>query len=56
MLRSGGSVERRAAVEHAEREYEAFDAARKRVAHEEADARIAALAKEAKGLPKGGRG
>ena len=54
--RGGGSVDRRAAVEHAEREYETFDAARKQVAHDEADARIAALAKEAKGLPKGGRG
>lgn len=56
VLRGGGSVDRRAAVEHAEREYETFNAARKQAAHDEADARIAALAKEAKGLPKGGRG
>lgn len=56
VLRGGGSVDRRAAVDHAEREYETFDAARKQAAHDEADARIAALAREAKGLPKGGRG
>ena len=56
VLRGGGSVDRRAAVEHAEREYETFDAARKQAAHDEADARIAALAKEAKGLPKSGLG
>lgn len=56
VLRGGGSVDRRAAVEHAEREYETFNAARKQAAHDEADARIAALAKEAKGLPKSGRG
>lgn len=56
VLRSGGSVERRTAVAHAEREYGAFDAARKQAAHDEADVRIAELAREAKGLPKGGRG
>jgi hypothetical protein len=56
VLRGGGSVDRRAAVVHAEREYETFNAARKQAAHDEADARIAALAKEAKGLPKSGRG
>lgn len=56
VLRGGGTVDRRAAVEHAEREYETFNAARKQAAHDEADARIAALAKEAKGLPKSGRG
>lgn len=56
VLRGGGSVDRRAAVEHAEKEYETFNAARKQAAHDEADARIAALAREAKALPKGGRG
>ncbi|MBX3575235.1 MAG: virulence RhuM family protein [Mesorhizobium sp.] len=56
VLRGGGTVDRCAAVEHAEREYETFNAARKQAAHDEADARIAALAKEAKGLPKSGRG
>lgn len=56
VLRGGGSVDRRAAVEHAEKEYETFNAARKQAAHDEADARIAELAREAQGLPKGGRG
>jgi hypothetical protein len=56
VLRGGGSVDRRSAVQHAEREYEAFDAARKLVAHDEADRRIGELAREAKGLPKGRRG
>ena len=55
VLRHGGSVDRRSAIGHAEREYEAFDAAHRQSAHDEADARIAALAREAKGLPKGGR-
>lgn len=56
VLRGGGTVDRRAAVEHAEREYETFNATRKQAAHDEADAQIAALAREAKGLPKSGRG
>jgi hypothetical protein len=55
VLRGGGSVDRRAAIAHAEREYGTFDAARRQAARDEADARIAALAREAKGLPKGRR-
>jgi hypothetical protein len=55
VLRGGGSVDRRTAVQHAEREYDAFDATRKQAEHDEADARIADLAREAKGLPKGGQ-
>lgn len=51
ILRSGGSVDRRNAVDHAEREYGKFDANRKQAENEEADRRIAALAKEAKDLP-----
>ena len=55
VLRSGGSVDRRAAMAHAEREYARFDAARRQAARSEADASIARLADEAKRLPKGGR-
>ncbi len=55
VLRDGGSVSRRAAVEHVQAEYEKFDAARKLLDHEEADVRIAELAREAKNLPKNKR-
>lgn len=55
VLRGGGSVDRRRAVDHAEREYGTFDAIRKQAEHKEADARIADLAREAKRLPKDGR-
>jgi hypothetical protein len=48
VLRGGGTVDRRTALEHAEREYGTFDAARRQAARDEADARIAALAREAK--------
>jgi hypothetical protein len=56
VLRGGGSVDRSTALEHAEREYGAFDTARKQTAHNEADKRIAELARQTKGLPKGKRG
>lgn len=55
VLHGGGSVGRRAAVEHVQAEYEKFDAARKLLDHEEADVRIAELAREAKNLPKSKR-
>lgn len=55
VLRSGGSVKAAEARDHAEREYHRFDETRKERRHVEADERIAALAKEAKGLPKGRR-
>ncbi len=52
VLDGGGSVSAADARARAEGEYAAFDARRKRLRREEADARIAALAREAKALPK----
>jgi hypothetical protein len=56
VLRSGGSVKAADAKHLAEAEYEKFDRQRKIERHREADERIAALAKEAKKLPKPPRG
>ncbi|MCX7360389.1 MAG: virulence RhuM family protein [Alphaproteobacteria bacterium] len=52
VLRSGGSVKASDAKRIAEGQYEKFDRQRKLERHREADERIAALAKEAKDLPK----
>jgi hypothetical protein len=52
VLRSGGSVKASAAKRMAEAQYEEFDQQRKLERHRAADERIAALAKEAKKLPK----
>lgn len=55
VLRSGGSVKASDAKRIAETQYEKFDRQRKLERHQEADERIAALAKEAKKLPKSPR-
>ncbi|TPO01680.1 RhuM family protein [Mesorhizobium sp. B1-1-5] len=55
VLRSGGSVKTSDARRIAEAQYEKFDRQRKLERHREADERIAALAKEAKKLPKSPR-
>ncbi|MBZ9849130.1 virulence RhuM family protein [Mesorhizobium sp. CA14] len=55
VLRSGGSVKTSDAKRIAEVQYEKFDRQRKLERHQEADERIAALAKEAKKLPKSPR-
>jgi hypothetical protein len=52
VLRSGGSVKTAEARRIAEAQYEKFDRQRKLERHRKADERIAALAKEAKDLPK----
>jgi hypothetical protein len=52
VLRSGGSMKAAEAKRIAEAQYEKFDRHRKLERHREADDRIAALAKEAKNLPK----
>lgn len=52
VLRSGGSMKASDAKRLAEAQYEKFDRLRKRERQREADERIAALAKEAKDLPK----
>lgn len=52
VLRSGGSVKASDAKRLAETQDEKFDRQRKLERHREADERIAALAKEAKNLPK----
>lgn len=52
VLRGGGSVKASDAKRVAEAQYEKFDRQRKLERHREADERIAALAKEAKKLPK----
>ncbi|RDJ26654.1 DNA-binding protein [Bosea caraganae] len=52
VLRTGGSVKAEDAKRLAERHYESFDQSRKLQRHDEADQQIAALAAEAKGLPK----
>lgn len=52
VLRSGGSVQAADAKRFAEDEYDKFDRQRKIERHRQADERIEALAKEAKGLPK----
>ena len=52
VLRSGGSVKTTEARRIAEAQYEKFDRQRKLERHREAEERIAALAKEAKDLPK----
>lgn len=55
VLRAGGSVKASAAKRRAEAEYSKFDRIRKKERQLEADRNLAALAKEAKGLPKGRR-
>ncbi|MCO5132457.1 MAG: virulence RhuM family protein [Xanthobacteraceae bacterium] len=55
VLRSGGSVKASDAKRIAEAQYEKFDRQRKLERHQEADERIADLAKEAKKLPKSPR-
>jgi hypothetical protein len=55
VLRSGGSVKASEAKHIAEAQYEKFDRQRKLERHQEADERIAALAQEAKKLPKSPR-
>jgi hypothetical protein len=55
ILRSGGSVKASDAKRVAEAQYEKFDRRRKLERHQEADERIAALAQEAKKLPKSPR-
>ncbi|MEO3997255.1 RhuM family protein [Mesorhizobium sp. CAU 1732] len=52
VLRSGGSTKSSDARRKAEAEYEKFDQSRKIERQNDADGRIAALAKEAKGLPR----
>ncbi len=52
VLRSGGSIKASDAKRLAEAHYEEFDQQRKLERYREADERIAALAKEAKELPK----
>ncbi|MBB5047916.1 hypothetical protein HNR60_002673 [Rhodopseudomonas rhenobacensis] len=52
VLRTGGSIKAGDAKRVAESEYEKFDQRRKLERHQEADASIAALAREAKKLPK----
>lgn len=52
VLRSGGSVSSDAAKRHAELEYEKYSAVRKAERLQEADRRIAQLAREAKSLPR----
>lgn len=55
VLRDGGSVSADEARRHAEAQYQAFDQQRRLERQREADERIAELAREAKGLPKGPR-
>jgi hypothetical protein len=55
VLRGGGSVSAEAARRHAEAQYQAFDRQRRLERQNEADERIADLAREAKALPKGPR-
>jgi hypothetical protein len=52
VLRGGGRISKSKADKMAEAEYEKFDHQRKIARQQEADERIATLAKEAKGLPK----
>lgn len=52
LLRSGGSVSADDARRTAEHQYRQFDQARKLARYREADEAIAALAREAKDLPK----
>jgi len=52
LLRGGGKVTGAVAARAAEAQYASFDKARKRIRHSEADARIAALKKAGKQLPK----
>jgi hypothetical protein len=52
VLRSGGSIKASDAKRLAEAQYEKFDQQRKLERYHEADERIAALAKQAKALPK----
>lgn len=56
VLSRGGSVAGPDAKRHAERQYAVFDARRKEARQQEADEGIAALAREAKALPKKPRG
>lgn len=55
VLRSGGSVKAADAKRFAEEQYGKFDARRKLERHQDADERIAELAKQAKNLPKSPR-
>jgi hypothetical protein len=55
VLRSGGSVSADDAKRHAEAEYARFDAARKADRNDNADRRIAELARQAKALPRHGK-
>jgi hypothetical protein len=55
VLRSGGSVKAADAKRLAEAQYDKFDRQRKLERHQEADERIAALATEARNLPKSPR-
>ena len=55
VLRTGGSVKTAEARRKAESEYAKFDERRKLERQQDAEARIADLAREAKGLPKGSR-
>lgn len=55
LLRGGGSISSEDARRRAEAEYSKFDANRKIARHDEADARIAELARQAKGLPRAKR-
>lgn len=52
VLNTGGSVATSDAKRHVEAQYEAFDRQRRSERHREADAAVAALAKQARALPK----
>ncbi|MBT2131775.1 RhuM family protein [Aliiroseovarius lamellibrachiae] len=52
VLRSGGTVSKKIADTHAHREYAKYKEAKKLARHNEADDDIAALTKEARGLPR----
>lgn len=52
VLRDGGTVNAVAAKRHAEKQYEKFDDRRKIERHKTADEQIAALAAQAKKLPR----
>lgn len=56
VLRAGGSVSSVAAKQHAHQQYAIFNEKRRALRHAQADANLAKLQKEAKTLPKAGRG
>ena len=56
VLKAGGKVKSAAAKRRAEEQYLRYDRRRKLERQQAADAQIAALAKEAKGLPRSPRG